>query len=261
MPPSPPHAYPAGPEKKVCPAATSWAISPSESVSRATNGPDSGAESAPMPVPTRAARRMAAAKASGSGHPATLVRRAQAYVAAPKGSACPSVNCPATPPITSHDAVKTASRNPVVNTSMKYALGDESGNRRSRPIPAASQPPRKGSAHGPEGSALHRLIPRFLALGGASPSTSVPPPGKGDDPRGARREKQGDGGEQSHVRPLGREEVRAGVAEDPGHHREEEDRHDRVHSGDDHDDEGQEGRGPPRGRRHAPRRGKQRPRR
>ena len=71
----------------MCPTATSCAISPSARVSSATNGPASGAESVPIPAPTAAARRTAAATARGSGHPATLVSSAQAYAAAPKGRA------------------------------------------------------------------------------------------------------------------------------------------------------------------------------
>src|SRR3989304_5195173 len=46
------------------------------------------------------------------------------------------------PPTTSQDAAKAASRNPVVKTSRKNASGEERGNRRSSPIPAAGQPPR-----------------------------------------------------------------------------------------------------------------------
>src|SRR5512143_2763376 len=143
MPPSPPHAYPPGPEKKACPTAASCAISPSARVSSATNGPPNGAERAPTPVPTAAASRTAAATARGRGHPARLVSSAQAYAAAPKGRACPSVICPETPPTTSHDAANAARRNPVVNTSRKNSSGEESGKSRSSPIPAASQPPRK----------------------------------------------------------------------------------------------------------------------
>jgi len=69
----------------VCPTAASCAISPSARVSSATNGPASGAESAPMAAPTAVASRTEIATARGRGHPATLVSSAQAYAAVPKG--------------------------------------------------------------------------------------------------------------------------------------------------------------------------------